>query len=447
MIDDKNESEAGDRRRLVWLAILATVVVRLILAVGLDLPSPMKPGAEAWDWAYEQGAVSAALERGDGFADPFAKGTGPTAWCGVVFPTVLVVVTRVTGGPNDSTLHVLAGLHIALGALIAWQLAALGAALGRARQGALAAWLWALHPLAAYYALTVVWDSHFVAAALLGVLLTLARAGQGAAPRRLVPAGVMFGVAVLVNPAALALGPALIVFVVRGRPLATWLRACAAYFGPALLVVLPLSIRNAVVLGTPNLKANLGVELLVGNNDDADGGFHPWIHPAYNDGELAEYRERGEVGYGSWSRARAVDWIRQHPRRFAELTLIRARNFWLGLDPAEPIHLRSGALKARDAQGWIKWASHFVAGLLALIGLATYRDERGGWWLVGGAAVLFPLVYYITHVLERYRLPLEPVLTYLIAGAILSIGARVATRRARSVSAAPGSSAAAPRRR
>ncbi|MEM6672928.1 MAG: hypothetical protein AAF726_08785 [Planctomycetota bacterium] len=413
--------EVPDWRRGALVAVLATLVVRIAVGLALDLPAPMKPGAEAWDWAYEQGAVSAAVLRGDGFADPFAKGTGATAWCGCVFPSLLAAVTWATDGPSDATVRWLAYAHVALGAVIAWQLAALGAALGRARLGAVAAWLWALHPLASYYAWTVVWDSHLVAATMLGALVSFARAGAQATQRELVRPGLWFGLAALVNAAALALTPAIVAFFVRGRRPVDAVRSALTVVGATALVALPWSLRNLAVLGTPNLKANLGVELLVGNNDDADGGFHAWIHPAYNESELARYVELGERDYGADCRDRALEWIESNPGRFAELTLVRARNVWIGLDPTEPVPLRSGRSQKRDAQGWVKWAAHFLVGLLGLIGLATYRDARGGWWLVGGTAVLYPLVYYVTHVLERYRLPMEPIVTYLAASALLSI--------------------------
>lgn len=428
--------------RLALLAVVVALLVRLAVGQALHLPAPMDPGDERWDWAYEQGAVSAALLRGDGLADPFAQGTGATAWCGCAFPALLAAATAVTDGPNDGTLRLVAWFHVALGALIAWLLAALGAALGRARLGLAAAWLWAVHPMASYYAWTVVWDSHLVAATLLGALVALARLGPSPSGGRRVRAGLWFGLAVLVNPATLAVVPAAAVFLARGRRPLEAARAVALVLVPAALVALPWSLRNALVLGTPNLKANLGVELLVGNNDGADGGFHPWIHPAYNVAELARYVELGERDYGAWCRDRAVAWIRGHPDRFAELTLLRARNFWLGLDPTEPIALRSGATKERDAQGWVKWAAHFAFGLLGLVGLVTYRDRRGGWWLVGGTALLYPAVYLVTHVLERYRLPLEPVVTYLAASVLLGLldrlrGGRPLFRGARAETSRP----------
>ncbi|MEM9381378.1 MAG: hypothetical protein AAGB93_15600 [Planctomycetota bacterium] len=439
--DATTEGEDGGasraRRNLV-AAVAATLLVRLAIAIALGLPRPLEPGDERWDWAYEQGAVSAAVLRGDGFADPFAKDSGPTAWCGVVYPTLLAGCIAVTDGPNDATKRAAAALHVLLGAIVTWQLAALGAALGRRRHGLAAAWLWAVHPLATYYELQIVWDNHLVATAVLGALLALARAGPGASLPRMGRAGAWFGFAAFVNPTALALAPGLLVYAIRGRGAADAARAVATYLGAALLVCLPWMARNAALLGSPQLKLNFGVELLVGNNELADGQFNPRLHPSYTEPEWAEFQARGEKGYSDWAKERALQWIEANPERFATLCLIRVRNFWLGLDPTEPIHHRGGGTQERDYQGWIKWFVHLLTGVLALIGLATYRDARGGWWLVGGAAVTFPLVYYVTHVLERYRLSLEPVLTYLAAGVVLAVIDRVGRRLGPESAARPG---------
>jgi hypothetical protein len=48
----------------------------------------------------------------------------------------------------------------------------------------------------------------------------------------------------------------------------------------------------------------------------------------------------------------------------------------------------------------------------------AFRGRDGAATLVRGALLLFPLVYYVTHVFERYRLPLEPVVV-LAASALL----------------------------
>ena len=405
------------RRPLVVLAV--ALAVRLAAMVALGLPRDVAP-EESWSWAYEQGAVAAALLRGEGYADAFAQGTGPTAWCGAVYPAFLALVLELTGGLGRAAAIAVALVHALLSAAIAALLLRLGEALERPRVGALAGWAWALHPGAVYYPLVLVWDSVFVAFGLTWVLVSLARAGPAAAARALALRGLGYGALLLVNPAPLAILPALLLFVLRGRS-AGALRAVLAFCVPAALVLLPWSARNLLVLGTPQLKANLGVELWVGNAEGADGGFRPHVHPAYNRDELELYRELGEAAYSRDCAARFRARAAGEPGEFVRLSVLRARSFWLGVSPFEDVPLRSGETRQRDWQGWIEWFVHLFVGVLALSGAVLYRDPRGGAVLLRGVVLLFPLVYYATHVLERYRFPIEPVVTYLAAATALAL--------------------------
>ncbi len=406
-------------------------------AIGQTRLAPMKvPNTPTWEWAYEQGAVSQSVLRGDGLGNPFrrpngvfAASTGSTAWCGPVYPYLLAGAMRVTGGLNRSTQWLVAGFHILLSAGIAVLLIAFARAIGRPRLGAVSAVFWALHPLASYFAITVVWDSVLVAFLLLAAMTVLVRAGPLARCRELVVPGLLFGLAGLVNPAPLALAPAIAWYLFRDRKGSAGAAAVAAYGGCAFLVVLPWSARNAVVLGTPNFKANLGVEMMVGNNEKADGAFYPWFHPAYNAKQHALYVQLGEVDYGRHAMGEARNWIAAHPTEFAQLSLKRVQLFWFGWNPFKPLPLRSGIPHHRDLQGRVKWASHFVTGLLALLGCLVWRDRHRAGVLVRGALVMFPLVYYMTHVLERYRMPIEPFVVLAGSAAILWLRDRVVAGR------------------
>jgi len=57
-----------------------------------------------------------------------------------------------------------------------------------------------------------------------------------------------------------------------------------------------------------------------------------------------------------------------------------------------------------------------------------YRDRRGGFWLIAGSIGLYPVVYYTTHVIERYRSPLEPLVTFAVAALAIRVIDRWAQR-------------------
>lgn len=304
-------------------------------------------------------------------------------------------------------------------------MARLGAGLGRKRLGTLSAWAWAFHPGAAYFAVTLVWDSVFVAAGIVWFLAFLAkRASESAGtPRRLVPVGLALGALALLNPSTLALAPGIALFfwVRQGK---RGLRTLLAIALPCALVLAPWSIRNQVQLGTLAPKANLGVELMVGNHDLATGSFRPDAHPSYNSIEHLKYLNLGEAAYSRQAEQRFKEWVQANPGIFTLLTLTRIRHFWLGLSPFTPVVMHGGGLHQRDWQGWVKWWLHFSVGCLALLGALRYGDEEGGRVLLVGCLTCFPLVYSITHVMERYRFPIEPLLVLLAVSAVLGLVGR-----------------------
>lgn len=389
------------------------------------------PRALIWEWGYEQGAISQSVADGDGFRDPFLKESGPTAWAAPLYPMLVAALLRVTDGPQWSTAVALALIQALSAALTCVFLFRLGRALHSDGLGYLAALAWALHPMAAYLPVALVWDSTFVALGLTWFLAHLAEAGkrldQGPLPARTGAAlGLRFGLLALVNPAPLALVPVIVGYLALRRPLAQSIRGAvtplAAFALTAAAVTAPWTVRNAVVLGSPNIRTNLGVEFFVGNNDDATGPFNGHLHPAYNADEFARYVELGEVAYSAECRDRALAWARENPARFARLTLERFQRFWVGPDPRAKVYLGMGNEHQRDWQGWVKYASHALAGLLGILGCLFWRSPvQGSSWIPRGTLLLFPAVYYLTHVFERYRFPIEPIVTLAAAAFILRV--------------------------
>ena len=244
--------------------------------------------------------------------------------------------------------------------------------------GLAAALLWAGHPMAVYLPIALVWDSTLVALTMTWFLAAMLERGRCAPYGAVARLGVLLGLTLLVNPAPLALVPMLCVYYLRRRGSGLRLQPrgvqrLAILLGTAALIVSPWAVRNAAVLGTPQIRSNLGVEVFVGNNDGAIGLFNGRIHPAYNEAEMQRYRELGEVAYSKDSLERGLDWIEQ--------------------------------------------GTHALMGLLAITSMIVWRGRPGSRTVMRGALFLFPLVYYVTHVFERYRFPIEPLVT--LAAAVL----------------------------
>ena len=429
-----------DRR--VWLVVLLAFGLRLAMlafvgdATGFRQAEHTVRGV-AWDWGYEQGAIAQAIADGRGFADPFLRGSGPTAWATPLYPLLVAALLKVFGGVVYPTAVALAVLQALAAALVPWWLWRLGRATHSAAVGWLAAVLFALHPIAVYLPVTLVWDSTFVALGVTWFLARVAEEGPRASAMVVLRCGAMLGLVALVNPAPLALVPAALWYWLRPRDGAARARVAAAFFAGLLLVAGPWAVRNLVVLGSPNLRTNLGVELFVGNNDDARGPFNGRIHPAYDEREYTRYLELGEVPYAADAGARAIAWMRANPGRFARLSVERVQRFWVGPDPFAPLVLGSGAERRRDWQGWVEWLCHAFIGVCGIAGAVAFRGRDGAAALVRGALIFFPLVYYVTHVFERYRFPIEPVLV-LAASALL---VKLLPARWRGSAALPGAAA------
>ena len=125
--------------------------------------------------------------------------------------------------------------------------------------------------------------------------------------------------------------------------------------------------------------------------------------PTFNAGELAAYRQQGEVAYTARKGREAWAWIAAHPAGFARLTCMRVLRFWSGTG---------------SRNGSPLFALHAL--LTTLLGFAgAWKLVRAGRlpWPALLPLLLFPLPYYATHAEFRYRLVLDPLLAAFAAAA------------------------------
>jgi 4-amino-4-deoxy-L-arabinose transferase-like glycosyltransferase len=411
---------------VVLFAFALRVAAIFVLGDPLDIHRVTRGGGLDWSWGYEQAAVAQAIAEGRGFSDPFAQGTGSTAWVAPFYPALLAGLIKLFGGITPGVAWILALAQSAGAALTCFYLWKLGRHLYSDAAGMAAAVLWAVHPMAIYLPVAMVWDSTFVALSMAWFLSTMVERGREVTPRGAAVLGLGLGATLLVNPAPLALVPVFAWYYLRPKPghlrfERSGIRKIVILLGTAVLAISPWLIRNAVVVGSVQVRSNLGVELFVGNNDGAFGPFNVRVHPSYDGAELERYRELGEVEYSRYAMGESVEWIKEHPARFGWLTLERFQRFWIGPDPTKPVLLGTGYIQERDWMGWIKWVSHAFFGLCAILGILTWKGRSGSRTLLRGAFLFYPLVYYITHVFERYRFPIEPLITLVAAVFLLRL--------------------------
>lgn len=420
---------AGASWRFGVLVFGVALAVRVAALLLLRAPAEIDR-TDPWGWGFEMANVARALAAGHGFADPWLRAAAPfdqpsgaTGWLSPAYPALLAVLMRVLGGLTPAAAAALLGLQCVLSSLTTLLVWRIGRLAGHARAGRCAAWVLALHPYAIWNAAHTVWDTTLAAFAL--TLFVACALGWMRRPSTLhrLALGAAFGALLLVHAAALAWAPLLLVWVAYPAPN---VRAACARAGlvcvAALAVVSPWLVRNRLALGSAALRTNLGVELAVGNFDGARGYFAPERHPSYSAREFERFRSLGEVRYASVREAEALDWMRAHPTEFAALTLRRAALYWLGdPPPLDPRVDDAGRHAAQDLPSWIKWLTQLASGAGGLAGLLLLARRGRAGLFVGLCALALCLPYCVTHVLERYRFPSEPLLVLGLATLLLAL--------------------------
>jgi tetratricopeptide (TPR) repeat protein len=262
-------------------------------------------------------------------------------------------------------------------------------------------------------------------------------------------------------------------FIVIGALWALWMhrrqrmpgRAAAAglaFLAGALVAIVPVTIRNAVVAHEFVLvSCNGPVNLYIGNNAESDGissripglvditGANMWSWFTYNDIVQGLGRRAGRVftynDAGRYFTREATDYIRAHPGRFLSLTLRRAALFW---GPAEVSNNKSDQ-NEKSASPTLRYLLSFPWVLsLSLLGLVLMildlRQARGGrkptestWplWPARGFVILvgaYILSYFSSFlpflVAGRFRVPLIPLLFFFGAYGLYRLGESIRQR-------------------
>ncbi len=388
-------------------------------------------GLGAWSFGHEVACLAQSLREGGFYGDPWGKGTGPSGWLTPVYPALAALCFELGGGVGTRAAWLLFGAQAiasAATALLVGRIARLIARDQRRpdsgdRAAMLGAWIFALHPLAIWYAAHTVWDTTWVALALAALVAVVLDEPGSRGARHSLALGSLSGLALLLNPAVLAALPAILgTELALAERAARW-KSAACFCLAALALCLPWMVRNGRVLGSYALRTNLGVELRVGNLGELHGRHDTSLHPSHSDAELDRYRAMGEVEYARWSRDESLRWIGEHPARFLLLCGRRAMQFWLGEPPPMDARTRAGRPADSDPNSWFKWAITLATGVAAWVVIAAGWRRSPTVRVIGAIFLLFPVPYVLTHVSERYRFPIEPLVVALIAAGMGGLSA------------------------
>ncbi len=374
---------------------------------------------------FEMCAIARSLAAHTGFANPFQTlPTGPTAANPPLYPLFLAAVMMLFRS-SAAIVRVVSFVTMVANAVTAALLPQWSRRLfGASTPGIVAAVLWIASVL-----LMPEWDVSLTAVLLLWVCVLCTSPVPVRGPLRAwVLIGILAGLLLLLNPAALLILLPLVFFVappgsrIPGR--------AVVILAIAFLVILPWMARNKVRLGHFVMRTGFGTALYVSNNDCARSSFYANMaagcyqprHPNTSVADARLLEQMGEVRYDQMRKADAERWIKSNPRRFLQLTAARVAEFWFPVP---------------GPQLWPMFAM-WLGTALSIPGLILMilRRERLVPFLLAAFAI-YPLMYYVVVADVRYRYPILW-LTFLPAGYLLhrvrcGVLGRCHTKRAASV--------------
>ena len=411
-------------------------------------------------FAQETGNIAYALATGKGFSSPFRNDTGPTAWLGPVYPSLLAGIFRVFGPLSIPSLNAAILLNIVCSALACLPIFLIGERLGGTPHAATAAWMWALFPAAVMLPFEWIWDTSLSALLAALLLWTTLLVADSEKLRDWCGYGALWGLSLLTNA---ALGSLLLPFLgwaayragKRARTSAKAIVPLTASAEPelasqptsqlaaggsrpwhrpalaaavAILCCVPWTVRNYIQFHRfIPLRSNFSFELWTGNNNIFDPHTGNAMARISKYGEVRQYTQLGETAFMQDKWRKATLFIRTHPTLELKLQLARVIATWLGTQ--RPVN------DFLTADSWLPRVI-FVVNAILLLGtfagsIVLYRRRNPYAFPVVAAPVIFPIVYYITHTSLRYRHPLDPILLLLTAVSFVALFRTLVTRTVR----------------
>lgn len=405
-----------------WLVIsVVAFIVRVAFVVDQAHRVPAIALASV-PFQNEVGSIAAAVASGQGFCCLFREATGPTAWLAPIYPLLIAAIFKIFGTFTVGSFYAAAGMNSLFSALACVPLYFTGKRIGGQLLGATAAWIWAFFPSGILMPFEWIWDtslSALLAALLLWATLELA---ESYSLRGASLYGLLWGAALLTNPALGVLLPLQIGWIFYKQ------RVVPGSFGirHALLVIavagaccVPWTVRNMVKFHRwIPLRSNFAFELWLGNNEVFDEHSRE-VNRITRYEQVRRYAQLGESGFLDEKRQLAETFVRRHPALVLKLIGQKIVATWMGTETPWRDFRRTDSLLVRFLFAW-----NLITVIGVMVGLWRLYWSRNPYvFPVATIPIFFPLIYYITHTSLRYRHPCDPVLALLLAVAL--VGGRI----------------------
>jgi 4-amino-4-deoxy-L-arabinose transferase-like glycosyltransferase len=356
---------------------LVAVLVRLVVAaatVGFGTPADAEPASDS---RIHMQIVRSLLAGGGYALDGEPVASTP--------PLYVFFLAGLYGlGATPAAVRVLQALLGACGCLLLY---AAGRRIFDEFTGLVAAGLLAVHPAASYLAGLHLTENLFLPLLLLVVLQAHRTGLRPTLPNALVLGG-LAGLAALARAAFLAFLPFLFWWAIAtwgARSRVTYRTAALAGVGCAL-VLLPWTVRNAVVLGAfVPVQSNGAMVFWAGNNPHAEGGLvwptrRTWTGDRPPDDGHYGWRDLSVSQENALYLREAVRWIREHPQDYLRLVgrkLVRLYGSSRATDGTElqvplGVAVFQVVLYGLGAAGaWLAWVRRRLEAILVLLFVFT----------------------------------------------------------------------------
>lgn len=379
-----------------------------------------------------------SLAAGDGYRLPDGQ---PTAYYPVGYPAALGALFWLADHTPlpDGRVGLVVGLNLVAAAVSFVLVHEIGRRLFDRRVGLAAAAVLALMPNLVFHAALALTETLFNTIALTAVLVVLVSDWRRRHLAALLGFGVLVGVAALVRPPSLLFVP---VLALAGWRAGGWgwresLRSLAVPGLAAVAVIMPWTIRNTIVMEAPILlSSNVGDNLCIGNNPEADGAFQ--VPRSCLDGYEDLVRPDYEVARDADGRGKALDFIRTHPTEQLRLIPLRAYHTFkndtdglfaaesYGEDPFIDDRLRSTLELAANASFFVTLVFG-VAAVVVLGGRRVARDPGRTFVVLAAISLAITPLAFFGDV--RFHVPVVPFLSLGAAALVVTGVDRVGARR------------------
>jgi 4-amino-4-deoxy-L-arabinose transferase-like glycosyltransferase len=364
-------------------------------------------------YGYEAGRIAESIATGKGFSSPSPLvETGPTAWLSPVYPYLVAGVFKLWGIYTAKSHAILQLLNCFFPAATILPIFAIAKRSLGGGVAVLSSWTWVFLPTAWHMPMQYVWDTTLSAlwfALLFWATLAIRQRSELAAWAGY---GALWAIGAMINASCLSVFPFFIVWLAweSQKRQVPWLPQVSSALVVFLLGLMPWTIRNYRAFGRLiPVRNNVGIMLWHGNNSIAPGLDSFAMAPYLYRPEADLYKRLGEVSYMQMKQREAIRFMRSHPSETVRLILGRLGRHWFFVTDrpnttwsAEPLYIRIYS---------------FLNGLLILccwFGAVMMLRERDSQAIPYAIVLLFyPLVYYVTASLLRYRFPIDPLLTIL----------------------------------